>query len=385
MIKRISEKDTLQLLGSFPCAALVGPRQIGKTTLAKQIAKKRKGKSIYIDLELKDGYARLEDPETFLRQHADKLVIIDEVQRMPSLFSVLRGIIDEKRKNGRFLLLGSTSPNLIRNSSESLAGRIGYKEMFPLVVPEVAAKYSIESLWLKGGFPDAFLEKSNHGQWMSNFITTYLERDLPQMGFSAPRIIAERLWYMLANSHGGLINYSDYSKSLEITDHTVKKYIDFLQNAFLVRQLQPYHSNLSKRIVKSPKVYIRDSGILHYMLGIETMDDLIGNPKMGASWEGFVIEQIAALLKMNRKIFFYRTHDGAELDLVIEKGGKPLAGVEIKYGSDFRPNKGNTMALKTLQTKHNYVVVQGKDDYETSSGFRVCGLAVFLKKYLPEL
>ncbi|MBM3436463.1 MAG: DUF4143 domain-containing protein [Bacteroidetes bacterium] len=205
------------------------------------------------------------------------------------------------------------------------------------------------------------------------------------LGFPADRITAGRLWSMAAHIHGNLVNYSEIGKSLEVSMHTVKKYIGFLEQAFLVRQLQPYSFNIKKRIVKSPKIYIRDTGILHFLLGLSNLNDLFGSPKMGASWEGFMIEQIHGFLPIGRKLFFYRTHDGAELDLVIEKGGKPFAGIEIKYGSDIKLTKGNIMAAEALQTKHNFMITKESEDYLTSAGFRVCGIETFLGKYLPGL
>ena len=383
MIPRFLEHKIKELIKSFPAVGIIGPRQTGKTTLSKKIAANKS--SLYIDLELKEGYSRLSDAETYLRQHQDKLIIIDEVQRMPGLFPVLRGLIDENRKPGRFLLLGSASPLLLRKSSESLAGRIAYQEMFPLILSEIESDFPMEQLWIKGGFPDAFTGKLPWHNWMNSFVVSYLEKDLPQMGFPASRFLSERLWTMLANSQGSTVNYSDFAKSLEISSHTVKKYIDFMSDAFLIRQLPPYFFNMTTRVVKSPKVYVRDSGVMHHLLGVENIDDLFENSKMGASWEGFVIEQIAALIQTNRKLYFYRTHDGSELDLVIEKGGKPLAGIEIKFGSDVRPNKGNTMAIMALKTKNNFVVVNSDEEYDLSKGFKVVGLKKFLTKYLPDL
>ncbi|MFH1159606.1 MAG: DUF4143 domain-containing protein [bacterium] len=217
---------------------------------------------------------------------------------------------------------------------------------------------------------------------MNNFVKTYVERDLPNLGFPADSITAERIWTMLAHNHGGLVKYAEIGKSLELSIHTVKKYIGFLEHAFLVRLIQPFHSNVKKRLIKSPKVYISDSGIFHFLSGIDTKEQLFGHPKMGASWEGFVIEQIISLLPSNRKLYFYRTHDGAELDLVITKGEKPVAGIEIKFGSGIRASRGNTEAIQFLNTKHNFLIIKDDEDYLLSNGFRVCGLTVFIDKYL---
>jgi len=361
--------------------AIIGPRQVGKTTLAKQIKKDYKS-SIYLDLELRNDLVKLDDPETYLKQFEDHLIIIDEVQRKKELFPVLRALIDQRRKPGRFLLLGSAAPELLRDSSESLAGRIAYHELTPFLWPETDADYSMEDLWIRGGFPDAFLNKKYWLDWMNNFVKTYIERDLPNLGYPANSITSERLWTILAHYHGNLINYAEIAKSLELSIHTIKNYLGFLEHAFLIRLVKPFHSNAKKRLVKSPKVYMRDSGVLHYLSGIENIKQLFGHPKQGASWEGFVLEQIIAQLKPNQKIYFYRTHDGAELDLVITKGNTLVAGIEIKYGSGVKASRGNTEAIQFLQTKQNFIIIRNDEDYHLSSGFIVCGLDIFLKKYL---
>ncbi|MBC8458286.1 MAG: ATP-binding protein [Bacteroidales bacterium] len=381
MITRIAELRIKDLLQGFPCVAIIGPRQVGKTTLAKQIQKSYV-ESIYIDLELQRDLIKLDDPETYLKQIEDQLIIIDEVQRKKELFPVLRALIDQNRRPGRFLLLGSVAPDLLRNSAESLAGRIAYYELTPFLIPEIYPKYHIMDLWVRGGFPDPFLHQKYWLDWMNNFVKTYFERDLPNLGFPADSLTGERLLAMLAHHHGNLINYAEIGKSLELSIHTIKKYIGFLENAFLVRLIQPFHSNVKKRLVKSPKVYISDSGILHYLSGIDTKEQLFGHPKMGASWEGFVIEQITSLIRPNRKLYFYRTHDGAELDLVITKAERPIAGIEIKFGSGVSVSRGNTEAVQFLNTKQNFLLIKEDEDYMLSNGFRVCGLNVFLGKYL---
>ena len=383
MIKRIAEDKALDLIEYFPCIAIVGPRQVGKTTMVKIIQSKLTKANIYLDLETISDYSKLSDPETYLQQHENKTVIIDEVQRLPSLFPLLRALIDQNRVPGRFILLGSAGPDLIRDSSESLAGRIAYIELAPLILHEIPGQFSLSDLWLFGGFPDALLKSLPWNVWMNNFIKTYLERDLPNLGFSANPIQTQRLWTMLAHNHANLINYSEISKSLELSSVTIKKYIDFLEKAYLVRQLRPYTLNIKKRLVKSPKIFIRDSGILHFLLGIEKFEDLISNIKMGSSWEGFVIDQIAAMLPEGRNLYFYRTHDGSEIDLIIEKGGKPFYSIEIKYGSDPRPSKGNIIAIQNLGTKNNFIITAKSEDYMLSSGFRVCSLKTFLDRYLP--
>ncbi len=382
MIPRYLQNKILKLFESFPCVAVVGPRQVGKTTLVRQVQKQIESESIYLDLELPSDFNKLIDAETFLLQNLSKTIIIDEIQRKKDLFPLLRSLIDKNRIPGKFILLGSASPDLLRDSSESLAGRIAYVELSPFIITEIEANYPVEQLWVKGGFPNAFLADSTWEDWMNNFVSTYLERDLPLLGFPADRITAQRLWTMIAHNHGQLINYTEFSKSLEISLPTVKKYINFLESAFLVRQLPSYYFNVKKRIVKSPKIYIRDSGILHHLLGLRNINEILGSPKMGSSWEGFIIEQIIAFLPKHLHTYFYRTSDGSELDLIIEKGGYPHISIEIKFGSNVRPTKGNTEAIKTLGTKFNFIIIKADEDYLLSNGFRVCGIKIFLQKYL---
>lgn len=384
MIKRVSEARVIELLQGFPCVAIVGSRQTGKTTLAREIRKRYKS-SLYLDMELRKDFGKLDDAETYLQQFSDRLVIIDEVQRKKDLFPVLRALIDQKRAPGRFLLLGSASPDLLRDSSETLAGRIAYHELSPFILSELPDKYAINDLWMYGGYPDAFLSRNYWLAWMNNYVKTYFERDLPNLGFPGDSLTGERLWSMLAHYHGNIMNYAELGRSMELSINTIKRYISFLQHAFLIRTIEPFHINLKKRLVKSPKVYIRDSGILHYLSGIEDYQQLIGHPKMGASWEGFIIEQIIPELRPNRRIYFYRTHDGAELDLVITKGNKTLASLEIKYGSDAKPSRGNTEAVQTLKTSANFIIIKDDEDYLLSSGFRVCGIKIFLSRYLGEI
>jgi predicted AAA+ superfamily ATPase len=383
MIDRISENQIRDLLNGFPCVALIGPRQVGKTTLAKKI-RKEYGSSVYLDLEFQKDYLKLEDAETYLHQFEDRLIIIDEVQRKKDLFPVLRALIDQNRKPGRFLLLGSAGPELLRNSSETLAGRIAYHEITPFLLTELPSRYEVDDLWMHGGFPDAFLNQKYWIRWMNNYVKTYFERDLPNLGFPADSITGEKLWTMIAHYHGNMINFAELGRSLELNINTIKTYIGFLRHAFLIRLVEPFHNNAKKRLVKSPKVYIRDSGIMHYLSGIENIGQLQGHPKKGASWEGFVIEQIIPLLPANRHVYFYRTHDGAEIDLVISRGDIPEVSIEIKYGSDVRPTRGNTEAVHSLKTSQNYIIIKDEEDYMLSGGFRVCGLMTFLKKYIPD-
>lgn len=384
MVQRFLETKARELLSYFPVIAIIGPRQVGKTTLARIITDELKD-SIYLDLESPRDLNKLSDPETFLLQHLDKTVVLDEVQRKKELFPILRSLIDKNNTSARYILLGSASPELIRDSSESLAGRIAYLELTPFLLTEIISNYEIDNLWFRGGFPEPFLLKKPWQFWMENFIRTYIERDLPMLGFGSNPIISGRLWAMLTHYHGGLLNMTELSKSLEVSVNTIKSYLAFFENAFLIRILKPYHSNIKKRIVKSPKVYIRDSGILHYFLGLEKKADIYSHPKLGASWEGFIVEQIMNLLPVNRKGYFFRTYDGSELDLVIEKGGIPITAIEIKLGADNRPSKGNTMAIQTLKTKNNFIVIKENEDYLVKENFRIVGIETFLTNYLPNL
>ncbi|MGB0167083.1 MAG: ATP-binding protein [Luteibaculum sp.] len=384
MVERQLEKEALLILTQFPCLGIVGPRQCGKTTLARYIEKKMDRQAIYLDMELPSDLQKLSDAETFLKSVEDSLVIIDEVQRTPHLFPILRALIDQKRTPGRFLLLGSASPELIRDSSESLAGRIAYLEMSGLNSLELGKLVSIDQHWLLGGFPDAVLNPASSNVWMKNFIATYIERDLPLLGLDADPILIRRLWTMVAHQHGQLLQWANLAKSLEIDTRTLKRYLLFLEEAYLIRFLQPFHSNLKKRLVKSPKVYIRDSGILHYLLGIKTLQDLHGHPQMGNSWEGYVIEQLSQQLDDDYNLFFYRTHTGAEIDLVLERNGTVESVVEIKYGDSAQPTRGNTEAAETLEVKRRFLLKANGDTYPTSNNFQVISLFDFLTGVLKK-
>ncbi|MEA3445898.1 MAG: ATP-binding protein [Bacteroidota bacterium] len=383
MIERSISNDLLELLSSFPVLGIIGSRQVGKTTLSKQLIKSISKESIYIDLENPKDQAKIYDPVMFFENNIDKLVVLDEVQRMPDLFPVLRSMIDQKREPSRFILLGSASPELIRDSSESLAGRIAYEELFPFNLAEVGAN-NLSKLWFRGGFPDAFLAKSDKlcSKWHKNFVKTYIERDIPMLSQNVNWSIIQKLWVMLAHISGSVINYTNIGKSLEISSVTLKKYISFMEQAFLIRQLQAYSINVKKRIVKNPKVYVRDTGILHYLLNIDSYNDLLMNPVLGHSWEGFVIEQILNRAGDGVQPFFYRTHQGTECDLVLQKGGRPYFGIEIKYTSSPKITKGLLLSFEDLQTVENYIITPNTDDYMITKNIRVCKLTDFLEKYL---
>ncbi len=347
---RLISDKVLERLEHLPAVALLGPRQVGKTTLAKQLQKVIQKESIYLDLESPEDYNRLSNLENYLQQRENNLLIIDEVQRMPELFPVLRSVIDRNRSNTRFLLLGSASPELLAKSSETLAGRISYIEVNPFVYQEVSQSYNYEKLWLRGGFPGMLMANSDEISFQNrlDFIQTYLERELPLLGLSVSPNTLRNLLRMIAHVHGNLLNYSDFAKSLGLDSNTIKRYIDYFEQSFLIRRLQPYYLNVSKRLVKSPKIYLRDSGIFHAVVGIENIEDLEGFIAKGNSWEGFVIQQIIAQLKPSVSPYFYRTQDGAELDLVLVKGITPVLGIEIKYSNTPKINKGNTVSANDL-------------------------------------
>lgn len=364
MINRELQASIQGSIEEFPITGIVGSRQVGKTTLAKTIKKELKKPAIYIDLELPSDREKLQDPELYLRQFPDMLVIIDEIQRMPKLFPLMRALVDQDGKNGRFLILGSASPDLIKRASESLAGRIVYHELAPLNLRETGYD-SRTKLWLRGGYPESLLAGNDEKSfaWREAFIRTYLEMDIPQLGIQVPSTQLRRFWSMIAHSHGQLWNASKIANSLGLSAPTVRRYLDILSETFIARQLQPYYTNIKKRLVKSPKVYIRDSGLLHALLMIRTLDDLQSHPSLGSSWEGFIIEQIIGALPNNRDIFFYRTSAGAELDLLFfNKKNEPIA-VEVKYSLSPGLSKGFRIAFEDLSCSKGFVVYPGEESY----------------------
>ena len=371
MIKRALEPLLLTSLRRFPVVALVGPRQVGKTTLARTVARKL-GRVVYLDLERPSDAAKLTDPELYLEPLADRLVILDEIQRRPELFPVLRSLVDAKRANGRFLILGSASPDLSRQASESLAGRITYHELTPFAAGEVAtrARDTRMTLWTRGGFPGSYLASSNARSlaWREAFIETHLQRDLPALGVRIPAAALRRFWEMLAHYHGQLWNASKIAGSLGVTPPTAKHYLDTLEDTFMIRQLPPFAANLKKRLVKSPKVYLRDSGLLHALLRIGAMDDLLGHPVAGASWEGWVIEQALAASGANTGASFFRTAAGAEIDLVLERPRARRIALEIKLSSAPKPSRGFWSGIADLKPSAAYVVYPGKERYPLGQG-----------------
>lgn len=376
-LPRQAEKAILDLVAFFPAVVIVGPRQVGKTSLARHIADQLPRPSLYIDLEIPEERALLSEPTLFLEQHRDQTVILDEVQRLPDLFPVLRGLIDRARHPGRFILLGSASPELIRDTSESLAGRVAYFELPPFLYGEIAAVSDYREHWLRGGFPESLLSEDDRrsAQWRQNFVRTYLERDLPLLGLRADPIVVEKLWTMVAHNHAQLLNMQALAGSLGLAVNTIRRYLDFLESAYLIRRLQPFYANVGKRIVKTPKVYIRDSGILHTLLGVPDFDRLQRHLSLGASWEGYVLQEIAGLARPDDKLFFYRTADGTEADVVIARGGEPEILLEIKHSATPVPSKGFYIAQNDLGTKKNYVVYPLERDYPLSREVQAVGLS----------
>jgi predicted AAA+ superfamily ATPase len=369
MIKRWITSRLEKSVQRVPAVALLGPRQVGKTTLAQTIARGRE--SIYLDLESPADLVKLSDPESFLAGHSDKLIILDEIQRVPDLFKVLRGVIDANRQAGRkaeqFLLLGSASMDLLRQSSESLAGRITYVEMAGLNLLEVPVDHpaDISRLWLRGGFPESYLAENDADSalWLEDLVRTYLERDIPQLGFRIPATRLRRLWTMLAHLQGESVNFSSLAANLEVDSKTVSRYIDILVDLLLVRRLEPWHVNVKKRLVKSPRFYVRDSGILHRLLGIADYDALLSNPILGKSWEGFAIENILSVIPKTVAAYFYRTAAGAEIDLVLKFSATETWAIEIKYGSVPKLTAGFYLACEDVQATHRYVVYGGDEEF----------------------
>ena len=354
-------------LGEVPAVALLGPRQAGKTTLALELARGRP--SVYLDLESEADRAKLADPELYLAQHEDKLVVLDEIQRTPELFGHLRGLIDagrhRGRRAGRFLVLGSASLELLRQSSQSLAGRIRYLELAPLDAAEVGRE-RVNALWLRGGFPESLLAPSDAAslRWREDFIRSYLERDIPQLGPRIPATTLRRLWTMLAHQQGGLLNAAALARALAVDGKTVASYLDLLVDLLLVRRLPPWHANIGKRLVKSPKVYVRDSGLVHALLGIEEPETLLGHPVAGGSWEGMVIESLVAAAPAGSQAHFFRTAAGAEIDLLLSLPGrrKPWA-IEIKRSLAPRLERGFHLASESIRPERSFVVYAGSERY----------------------
>ncbi len=356
--------------------ALLGPRQCGKTTLARVLEKQEK--ATYFDLESEPDRIRLQNPQLMLGG-MNGLVIFDEVQEMPELFRVLRVLVDRPENRARFLILGSASPDIVKKTSETLAGRIEYVELAGFDLWETGETF-LNKLWLRGGFPPSFLARSEEDSmaWRENFIKTFLERDIPHLGIAIPSATMRRFWMMLAHYHGQVWNASEVSRSMGLTDKTVRSYLDILSGTFMVRQLQPWYENVGKRQVKAPKIYIRDSGVLHRLLGLSGMNGLFGYPRVGAFWEGFALEQVLRTMGQS-ETFFWATHGGAEIDLMFFQQGRKF-GIEFKFSEVPKITQSAHTALATLDLEHLWIVYPGEHRYPVSDRISVVPLKLFSKE-----
>jgi len=378
MYPRRTTQAVLSALGSQAAVVLLGPRQVGKTTLALEIA--AEGPSVYLDLERDADRQILTEPDLYLDEQVGKLVILDEVQRMPGLFRNLRGQIDMRRRKGfrtgQFLLLGSASNALLHQSAESLAGRVRYIEMPPLQLDEVGED-RLNGLWLRGGFPDSFQADSGEASisWREDFLRTYLERDIPALGPRIPATTLRRFWTMLAHAQGGLLNAAALAEGLGVSGQTVGRYLDLLVDLMLVRRLQPWHENVGKRLVRSPKVYVRDSGLVHALLGLGTMESMLGHPVVGGSWEGFCIETLIAAAPPGTEPFFYRTAAGAELDLVLRLPGNEIWAIEIKRTTAPKVSRGFHLAVDDIRADRKTLIYAGDQNIPAGNALRAMPLA----------
>jgi uncharacterized protein len=378
MIERRAAPQIASLLAQSPAVVLSGPRQVGKTTLALEIAGRRP--ATYLDLESEIDRARLAEPELYFADHADELLVLDEIQRLPGLFEVLRGVIDQGRRegrgDGRFLLLGSASLELLAQSGESLAGRIAFAELAPFDLTEVGAGH-LDRLWVRGGFPDSFLASGEEAslRWRRDFIRTYLERDIPQLGPRIPAETLRRLWTMLAHNQGGLLNAANIARGLGVSGATVGNYLDLMVDLLLVRRLPPRVANLGKRMVRSPKVYVRDSGLLHALLGVADKESLLGHPVIGASWEGLVVENLIGVAGADVEPSFYRTSGGAEVDLVLTWPDGREWAIEVKRTLAPKLERGLRSALADVEPERSFVVYPGNERFPLGDGVEAIGLA----------
>ncbi len=378
-IRRLAEAKLREYLKIFPAIAVLGPRQCGKSTMIKQLAKKAEN-FIYLDLQNSGDLMKLQEPEFFFENNANKTICIDEIQLAPHLFSTLRSAIDVYRKPARFILLGSASRELIQKTSESLAGRVGFIELSPFTKSEILLKDEQNKLWFRGGFPNSYLAANNKAAsiWLEQFLRTYIERDLQNFGLNIPAMQIRRFLTMFAHNQAQVLNSSKLAESLGLTHPTVRRYIDLLENSFVMRTLLPYESNIKKRLIKSPKVYIRDSGLLHKLLQINSLNDLFSHPVFGFSWEGHVIENIISE-NQDFQFFFYRTSGGNEIDLVIQTDKKRIA-IECKASKAPQLSSGNYSAIEDIEADEIYVVAPIKDEYKLKENIMVTNLPLVLRR-----
>ena len=383
MFHRHATQTVQSALDAQAAVVLLGPRQVGKTTLALEIAGQRP--SVYLDLERDADRRVLTEPDLYLDEQVGKLVILDEVQQMPDLFKTLRGQIDMRRRKGartgQFLLLGSASNVLLHQSAESLAGRVRYIEMPPLLLDEVGAD-RMNDLWLRGGFPDSFQADSDQNSlaWREDFLRTYLERDIPALGPRIPAATLRRFWTMLAHAQGGLLNASALAEGLGVSGQTVGRYLDLLVDLMLVRRLQPWHENAGKRVVKSPKVFVKDSGLVHALLGLGSIESVLGHPVVGGSWEGFAIETLIAAAPIGTEHFFYRTAAGAELDLVLRLPGNATWAIEIKRTTTPKVSRGFHLSVDDIKADRKILVYAGEREVPAGNGLRAMPLATAVEQ-----
>lgn len=385
-LPRSIEETVRARLGAMPAVVLLGPRQVGKTTLARKVAADWPGGAVYLDMERPADRRKLDDADAYLRAQQGKLVVIDEIHRVPHLFEALRGIIDDWRadglRTGHFLLLGSAALDLMQQASESLAGRVAYLDVTPLTVQELPDSLSAETLWLRGGFPDSLLAANDTASlnWRRDFIRSYLERDVPMFAPRLPAPAVGRLWTMLAHNQGEMLAQSRLAQALGVSAPTVARYLDLLVNLQLVRSLQPWSSNASKRLVKMPKTYVRDSGLVHALLELKTLDDVLGHPVAGHSFEGMVIESLINVSAPRYTPYFYRTQAGAEIDLVLARGNTPEIAIEVKRSSAPTVQKGFAIACEDLGIEHRYLVYPGQEQFGLRHGAQAIGLGDLLQQ-----
>jgi uncharacterized protein len=390
VINRQIKQRLEQRLRKFPAVALLGPRQVGKTTLALALAETQKDEALYLDLELPSDRAKLTDPELYLSRYEDRLVIFDEIHRLPGIFQTLRSLIDRRRRknkrNGHFLLLGSASIDLLQQSAESLAGRIAYEELTPFSIAEVGNNPgAADTLWVRGGFPDSFLAENDQSslEWRTEFIQTYMERDVPALGPRIPAETLRRYWQMLAHNQGQMLNAAQIASGLGISGTTVARYLDIMVDLLLVRRLQPWASNAKKRLVRTPKVYVRDSGLVHALLGIRNQEELLGHPVVGSSWEGWIVENILNALPSSARATFYRTAAGAEIDLIVEFNTRERWAIEIKRSvSDPSPSKGFYVGCEDVKAVRRIVLYPGEEAFKLNAGTEVMPLKSLLEDAL---
>lgn len=388
MIRRRLEAKIKDALQRSPSVALLGPRQVGKTTIALNISETIP--AVYLDLESRLDLEKVRDIIAFHSSNSDKLIILDEIQRLPEVFAPLRGIIDKERrkgnKSGQFLFLGSASIDLLQQSSESLAGRIAYLELQPIDILEYAAdnQDKVNTLWLRGGFPESLLAEKDSLAWRTDFIKTYLERDIPQLGPRIPAETLERFWTMLSHNQGSPLNAANLARNLDVSGVTIGRYLDLMTDLLLVRRLKPWTFNIGKRLVRSPKIYVRDSGITHALLNISTYNDLLGHPVVGGSWEGFVIENIMAVAPSRVQPFYFGTPGGAEIDLILEFSNMEKWAIEIKRSSSPSLSKGFYIACEDVKPQRRYVVYAGSDTFAFGEGVMAISLPGLMKEILNQ-